>query len=249
LLLTRQNALPIIVRNELIRLEPTEIVIVGGEGVVSAAVFSALDALPFGPIVRRVAGVDRYATSQAIARDAFGSATNAYIATGLNFPDALSAGPASAKLGGPVILVRGNAATVDAATLDLLADLGVSNVRIAGGTGVVSAGIAAQLDLPYTVIRNSGVDRYATALAINENAFTSETRAFLATGEGFADALTGAAMAAVFGNPLYVSPKACLPAATLGSIQGLGVATLVLLGGPGALSLAVENLDLCGGGI
>ena len=250
LLLTRTASLPTIVRNELIRLSPNEIVIVGGVGVVSAAVFAQLDALAFNPTVRRIAGNDRYATSQAIARDAFptGAAT-AYVATGTGFADALAAGPAAAAASGPVVLVPGSGATVNAATLDLLDDLNVSNVIIAGGEGVMSPGIATQLDVLYTVLRKAGADRYATAVVINDYAFTSETRAFLATGEGFADALTGAAMAAAFGNPLYTSPKACLPAATLGSIEGLRVGTLVLLGGTGVLSTAVENLDLCGGGV
>ena len=249
LLLTRTASLPTLVRNELIRLSPSEIVVVGGVGVVSAAVFAQLDALPFNPTVRRIAGDDRYATSQAIARDAFPSAATAYVATGTGFADALAAGPAAAAASGPVVLVPGSGATVNAATLDLLDDLNVSNVIIAGGEGVVTPGIATQLDVLYTVLRKAGADRYATAVVINDYAFTSETRAFLATGEGFADALTGAAMAAVFGNPLYTSPKACLPAATLGSISGLGVDTLVLLGGTGVLSTAVENLDLCGGGV
>ncbi|MBA4248224.1 MAG: hypothetical protein C0444_08025 [Microbacterium sp.] len=248
LLLTTPDSLPPIVAAELARLAPSEIVIVGGEGVVSAAVFAQLDALAFNPTVRRVAGIDRFATSQAIARDAFPTATTAYIATGLDFPDALAAGPAASSAGGPVILVRGTSTTVDTNTLDLLSELGVSNVVIAGGSGVVTTGIATQLDVLYSVVRNAGADRYATAIAINDYAFTTETRAFLATGAGFADALTGAAIAAVFGNPLYTSPQACLPASTLGSIEGLGVNTLVLLGGTGALSLAVENLDLCGGG-
>ena len=248
LLLTTPTTLPAIVSTELIRLAPSEIIIVGGEGVVSAAVFAQLDALPFNPTVRRVAGVDRYATSQAIARDAFPTATTAYVATGLGFPDALAAGPAASAAGGPVILVPGTASSVDANTLALLSELGVSTVVIAGGTSVVTSGIASQLDALYSVVRNAGADRYATAIAINEYAFSSETRAFLATGEGFADALTGAAMAATFGNPLYTSPTACMPAATLGSIEGLGVGTLVLLGGTGSLSIAVENLDLCDGG-
>lgn len=248
LLLTPTNSLPANVRTELIRLEPSEIVVVGGTGVVSPAVFAALEALPFDPTVRRVAGDDRYATSQAIARDAFSSATTAYVATGADFADALAAGPAASAAGGPVVLVPGGNASVDAATLDLLGDLGVTDVVIAGGTGVVSTSIQTQLDVPYAVTRQSGIDRHATAVAINDDAFSSETRVFLATGEGFADALTGAAMAAVFGNPLYTSPTACLPAATLGSIEGLGATTIVLLGGPGALSFAVGNLTLCGGG-
>ncbi|WP_327015436.1 cell wall-binding repeat-containing protein [Cryobacterium sp. GrIS_2_6] len=87
----------------------------------------------------RVAGPDRYATSRAIALDAFGAgAASAYIATGVNFPDALAAGPSAAHFSGPTILVPESDATVDAATTSPLTALKVTTARIAGGVDVVS---------------------------------------------------------------------------------------------------------------
>ncbi|MER3390336.1 MAG: cell wall-binding repeat-containing protein [Microcella sp.] len=249
LLLTPPNALPAAVIAELNRLSPSTIVVVGGTAVVSTSVENALAGLGFSPTVERVAGADRYATSRAIADYAFSTATAAYIASGLNFPDALTAGPAAAELGGPVVLVRGTANSVDAATLTLLDDLGVTDVSIAGGTVVVSSGIQAQLvGAAYTVQRNSGADRYATSIAINEDAFATALTAYLATGENFADALAGSALAAGQGVPLYVSRTACIPESVYASIVGLGVETIVLLGGPAALSTEVADLELCGAG-
>ena len=246
LLLTPPGALPSVVVAELNRLVPSTIVIVGGTAAVSNSIENALESLGFEPDVERVAGADRYATSRAIANYAFGSATAAYIASGLNFPDALTAGPAAAALGGPVVLVRGTASSVDSATLTLLDDLGVADVSIAGGTVVVSSGIQSQLvAASYAVQRNSGADRYATSIAINEDAFDSELTVYLATGENFADALAGSALAAGQGAPLYVSRTACIPDAVYESIVALGAETVVLLGGPVALSSAVADLELC----
>ena len=248
LLLTPTNALPAAVAAELTRLNPTDVVIVGGTGAVSAAVEAAIEALAFNPEVERVFGDDRYLTSQAIADWAFTTAENAFIATGQDFPDALAAGPAAANLGGPVILVPGMAGSADAATLALLDELGVDDVFIAGGTGVVSQAIETQLDgiAGLTVTRLAGENRYETAVAINDASFTTSSVAYLATGESFADALSGGAAAAAAGAPLYVSPSTCLPAEVLESITDREVSTIYLLGGPTVLSLNVENLVVCG---
>src|SRR5690606_15680631 len=109
--------------------------------------------------------------------------------------DALTASPVAAHFDGPVVLVPGSSSSVDATTLALLDHLGVTTVKIAGGTGVVSAAIEAQAKELFGathVTRNGGTDRYATAVEINADEFTSASTVYLATGTGFADALAGA---------------------------------------------------------
>jgi len=55
--------------------------------------------------VTRVAGADRYATAAAVSRSSQPVGVPvAYIATGTGFPDALGAGPAAARQGGPLLL-------------------------------------------------------------------------------------------------------------------------------------------------
>ena len=244
LLLTKQATLPAAVKAELERLTPSKIIVVGGTGAVSDTVFNQLTALGFSPTVVRVFGADRYATSRAIATSTWVSATSAYIATGRNFPDALSAGPAAAHFDGPVILVPGTASSLDSATLGVLDDLSVTDVKIAGGTAVVSAGIQSSLSA-FTVTRNFGADRYATAVAINEDEFDTTLSVFVATGAGFADALTGAALAGVAGAPLYVSTPNCIPPTVLQSILDRAPHDVLILGGLGVLSIAVEELQSC----
>ena len=246
LLLTIPTRIPDVVLAELNRLAPSEIVIVGSTLAVSAAVETALEGLAFAPEVTRVFGGDRYATSRAVSDFAFDTATTAFLATGVNFPDALAAGPAAAELGGPVVLIPGLRTTVDAATTGLLDELGVTDVLIAGSNLVVSDAIETALDADYTVTRLEGPSRYDTAIAINEFAFTDESVAYLATGQGFADALAGGALAANQGVPLYISLRDCLDADVLQSMVDLGVTNIVLLGGLPALSLDVENLVICG---
>ncbi len=248
LLLTQQNVLPPAVATEIQRLHPHRIVVVGGTGVISDAVVTQLVAL--APVVDRYAGVDRYDTSRKVTADAFaaGTTTTAFIATGTGFPDALSASAAAAHLGAPVILVDGSQSTVPQATADLIVSLGVTLIHIAGGSGVVSAGMEtalAQISGNPATIRHGGVDRYETSLLINEAVFTTPSRVYLAVGTGFADALAGAALAGRDGSPLLVVPATCLSSDELSFMQYGGTTVAMLFGGTGSLSLAVENLDSC----
>jgi len=248
-LLTAQDSLAPSVAAELARLTPTTIVVVGGTAVVSDAVLAQVQAARPTSTVVRVSGPDRYATSRAIALDAFGAgAAAAYIATGVNFPDALAAGPAAAHFAGPTILVPGSDATVDAATTSLLTTLKVTTARIAGGTDVVSTGIENALRVVpgvTTVKRNSGADRYATAVAINLDAFATSPAAYLAVGTNFPDAMAGAALAGWKNAPLYLSTTACLGAGVSTEMQRLGATSLVMFGGTAVLSDSVYNLVGC----
>ncbi len=92
------------VADEIVRLTPDRIVVVGGTTAVSDAVLTALDALQGSDTVDRISGPNRYATAAAISEDAFpGGSNRVYIATGLNFPDALAGAAAAGTYGAPVL--------------------------------------------------------------------------------------------------------------------------------------------------
>lgn len=247
LLLTEPGSLPGVVSQEIKRLAPAEIVVVGGVAAVSSAVYGQLTKL--APSIRRDSGVDRYETSRTINSRAFpmGSAT-AFIATGANFPDALSASAAAGSIGAPVVLVDGSAAAVAPPTIQLITSLHVSKVSVAGGPAVISEGLINALGtVPgiQGVTRLSGQDRYTTSIAINRGSFQTASTVFFAVGTGFADALAGAALAGRDHAPLFVTPGNCVYADALTEMARLGSTTHVLLGGSAALGSGVENLVTC----
>lgn len=245
-LLTAPTDLPDVVAAEIERLEPSAVMILGSPASISVAVEQQLDALVGAENVVRFSGVDRYDTGRQIVANAFPTPVSVvYLATGQNFPDALSAGAVGANTGAPVVLVNGLANSVDDATLDLLAGLDPAEVRIVGGTPSVSAGIEEQLDALYFVHRLAGADRFATSVAINENAYATADTALLATGLNFPDALAGAALAAASGAPLYVTLQNCIPAMVHESLGVLDVSEVVLLGGTPTLSNSVASLTRC----
>lgn len=112
-------------------------------------------------------------------------------------------------------------------------------VTVAGGTGVVSTAIIAQLQSRgYTVTRYGGSNRYATAALINNAYFPSGSAdtMFLATGADFPHALAGAALAGRLAAPQYVTVAACAPNPIHDSVAALPPAKKAVLGGTAVVS-------------
>ena len=245
-LLVGPTSIPSAVRAELNRLRPQRIIVVGGTGVVSGSVASELRSFASTRSVTRLGGADRYATSRAIAEFAFPRASEAYVATGAGFADALSAGAAGANRAAPVILVPGASSGVDSATRSLLNRMRVSRIYVAGGTGVISNGVVTSLRTVAPVTRLAGADRFATSLAINQQAIRgSASDALITYGLNFPDALAGSVLAGVRGAPMYIAPTTCVPRDMITHMRSLGIARVTLLGGTGVLSSDVGRLRPC----
>lgn len=247
-LLVTPWGIPQVVKDELARLSPSTVYIVGGEPSVSAAVEAELAGS--GAEVLRFAGADRFETSRLVADHFWAGDDNrtAYLATGMNFPDALSAAPAAANEYAPVILVNGGLSAVDSGTAALLEQLNIEKVVITGGAPSVSTGMKTSIDeLPFIVesYRRNGTDRLDTSVRTNEKSFPLADTAFLATGWGFPDALAGAALAGSWFAPIYLTPPNCVPDSVLDEIGRLHVTDVFLLGGEPTLSNEVMNLIPC----
>ena len=247
LLLTYPGELPASVAREIERLNPANIVVVGGTASVSDGVVGAINGLNTRAAdVIRISGADRFETSRAIADFAFDSASTAYVATGANFPDALAAGSAAGIANAPVLLVNGNLPSADAATVNMLNAFGVSNVKIAGGPVAVPETIAQSLAANgRSVERLQGSDRFSTAVALNQNVLSSSPTVYLATGHNFPDALAGSVLAGDSGSALLLAHTSCVPTSVLNSITALGANNVVLFGGAAALDGNVAALTPC----
>ncbi|MFE4949429.1 cell wall-binding repeat-containing protein [Leifsonia sp. NPDC056665] len=246
LLLTGPTTLPQAVSAEITHLAPTKILVIGGPAAVSDDVVAQLNAI--APVTR-LSGADRYATSRALVSSAFGGgASTVYVATGANFPDALSAGGAAGSQGAPLLLVDGTESTLDDATAQLLQSLHVQHIELVGGTSAVSPGVAAGLGAIAPVARLSGADRYSTAVAVNQQAYAGApagASVLIATGSSFPDALSASAWAAAAKSPLYVAAPGCVPQPVLGAIGTMQAGGVSVVGGPSALSDGVLHLTGC----
>jgi putative cell wall-binding protein/outer membrane protein assembly factor BamB len=151
LLVTRDQAPPDTLR-ALQSLGATNVVVVGGEAAVSRAVATRLaDYDNDGTVeaqVARESGASRFATSVAVARRsvrAGASTEDLWFATGLAFPDALTAGPAAAKSGGVLLLVHGQSTSGGREVhtwLEGLSESEVARAWFVGGTSAISNAVA-----------------------------------------------------------------------------------------------------------
>ncbi|WP_413318014.1 cell wall-binding repeat-containing protein [Agrococcus sp. 1P02AA] len=181
--------------------------------------------------VLRLGGKDRFETSRLIAEYAFRSASSAFFATGLRFPDALSAGPAAARRDGPVLLVD-NRRGFDAPTRATVQRLGVRWAGVVGNGSAVSAPIATGIaNTGATVVRYGGSNRFETSVRLAAD-FGDVGTAYVVSGQNFPDALAGAAVAGVQNAPMLLTSRHCMPDEVRAALVRAKPESVLVLGGP-----------------
>lgn len=207
----------------------------------SALLVSSIMLMPSNKVLaattQRLQGPDRYATSISISKAGWETSDNVVIASGLDFPDALSAAPLAKQLNAPILLIG---KTLDATLNNELNRLKIKNVFIVGGSGAISDTIKDKLiSNGIKVTRLSGNDRYETSLSIANyitQKFTLGSEIVVAYGGGFPDALSIAPIAASKGMPIILSPKTDLPASVKKYVVDHKVTKAFVIGGAGVVS-------------
>ena len=192
----------------------------------------------------RLAGANRVATAVTASEAAFDNASSVVIATGYDFPDALSASALGGAVDGPLLLVART--SVPAAVLDEIKRLGASKAYIVGGTGVVGPEVAAALtSTGLSVERVAGSTRYGTAKAVADEVVSisgKPSTVFLATGLNFPDALAASSMAARMKAPILLTRTDILPPETAAALSSIRPSEVVVCGGTGAVGNPVRAL-------
>lgn len=207
-LLTFPNEVPDTTLEALGTLRTKTVVILGGPQAVSPAVEEQLadteSTHPSGGnlVVARIGGPDRFETARMIGTrngstwGTLGGERVAIVATGLNFADALGAGPVAYAARFPIFLAT--TGSLPRPTVEALQVLGVKRVLLLGGPAAIGSAVEEQirgLNGGIAVTRLAGQDRTATAAAVADFAVGTlgfgATHVDLALGLDFADALTG----------------------------------------------------------
>ena len=241
-LLVQQNAIPAATATELDRLNPTEIVVLGGTSVISESVRLGLETYASSGVATRISGADRYATAAAVSSTYYSPGVQAaFIATGSSFADALAGTAAAALRDSPLLLVTKN--TIPAATQAELTRLNPQRIYVLGGGVSISSAVGVALNSYTTgpVTRLSGPNRYATGAAV-VRAFWTKSRAYVATGLTFADALAGGAVAGTAGVPVLLVAGTTVPLETGQEVLRLGSHRLTIIGGSAAVSSGAETV-------
>ncbi|WP_238882851.1 cell wall-binding repeat-containing protein [Clostridium sp. YIM B02551] len=197
ILLTSKNALPPEVQNEITSLNPKEVFIVGGAGVISDNVKNVLQSQ--GIKVTRISGNDRYETSLEIAKYLNSSKPEAFVVTGNDYPDALSIASYAGNKQTPILLTDKN--QLPDSVKNYISSKGITKTYVIGGSGVISDNVLSTLP---NAERIAGNNRYETNMEILARFPFFYGNTFFATGLAFADALSGAALAGTLNNPIIL---------------------------------------------
>ena len=239
-LLVTKDSIPAVTATELNELNPDTIFVLGGEVVISESVRSQLEDYASTGVAERLAGANRYATAVEISTKWYSpGVAAAFVANGEGFADALAGAPAAALRESPLLLVSRN--SLPAVTADELDRLNPARIYVLGGTSVVSASVATQLGTYGPVTRLAGANRFATAAAIT-SAFWTRTDGYVSTGHGFADALTGGAIAGLRGQPMLLVDNGSVPWVIGQEVLQFGSRQLTILGGTAVVPTSAENV-------
>jgi putative cell wall-binding protein len=184
------------VEQELRRLKVEEITIVGGPGVISDDVLNTLSSMNIK--CTRIYGANRYETSIKVAQQ-LDKSTEVAVATGENFPDAISISSIAAQKGMPILLTGKN--NLPSGVAQYLKNNYIDTTYVIGGNDVVSEGVASNFP---NVQRLQGNDRFDTNVAVL-NKFSQELdfkSIYATTGNNYPDALAASALACQSKSPV-----------------------------------------------
>ena len=198
--------------------------------------------------ITEIYGDTRYETAEAAAQEAASESSYAVVASGEDYPDALTAASLAGALDASILLTSDKEA---ADTVEELIELGVTNVYIVGGTSSVSEDVQAAIEgAGITVSRVAGQTRQETALAIAEEVYALNGGSvsdicFVATGSSFADALAASAYSYWAQAPIYLTENdGTISDEVLDSIKAGGYSKVIILGGEASVSSETAGVIL-----
>lgn len=190
--------------------------------------------------LNRLFGANRYETSAQISKEGWNDkADKVIVVNGDDYPDALCSGPLAKKYNAPILLTSKD--TVNDNVLNEIKRLNPKQIIIVGGTGVISENVVKTLKNIVTDIKRiSGADRYETALEVAK-IFENSKNVVIASGEGYADALSIAPIASHKQMPILLTSKDALNENVENYINSLKVDKAYIVGGAGVVGETVEK--------
>ncbi|MDD6906891.1 MAG: cell wall-binding repeat-containing protein [Finegoldia magna] len=197
--------------DEIAKLKPKNIYIVGGETALSSNIEESVKSVVNDINIERLKGNDRYETSVKVMEKTkeFVDAEYLLIASGKNFPDALSATSFMADHKALMVLSDGN--SYPKSDLQEIAIGGVNQLPLNGFTGE----------------RIAGNDRYQTALAIARRSFENNENAILANSKVFADSLSAVSVAKNYKAPIILTDNENLTQSTKSYLENMNSVTII----------------------
>jgi N-acetylmuramoyl-L-alanine amidase len=220
ILLSYKDSLPSSTKQELKRLNPNKVIVIGDEGSVSGKVVSEIKSTVDVTSTTRLGGIDRMQTSLLIAKelDKTIDVKKVYIANGYQEYDALNIASKSGQDKQPIILT--NKEAIPTETINWLKGEDLETAYFIGGEASIDTNVIHQMsaitqsyptnsDQNIYKHRISGSDRHETNAKVISYFYPQEeyNAMLVAKSDVIVDALAAGPLAAKLNSPILITPK------------------------------------------
>ncbi len=228
ILYTEKSVLTKATESQIKKMNPDNILIIGGTSVISTKTETALK--KYGKI-KRISGATRYDVSKNIAKE-MGSYSQAIVVTGRVFADGAAIAPYAARNGYPILLTPKSK----------LPNYSLpKKVMIIGGENAVGKSVEKQIKKTSSVTRIDGMTRYDVAANIVKKLNMGAKKIYLARGSSFSDAIPLSLIAAKNNSPMVLIKKDDITTPVKNILKEKGTYSFHIAGGKGAVTEKVQK--------
>ncbi|MBU5306841.1 family 10 glycosylhydrolase [Clostridioides mangenotii] len=196
--------------NELKRLNPKHVILIGGENSIGTKVESVIKDLGSDITIDRVGGSDRYETSLLIAEKVAekNDVNKVYVTSGIGEADSLSIASKAGAEKQPIVLASKD--DINSGIYDWIKDKEVKDAYFIGGTASLSDKVISKVDsiVSSDVSKNriAGSDRQETNAKVIEKFYPEQTYSsvYVSKSDQLVDALTAGPLAAKTNSPVVL---------------------------------------------
>lgn len=196
--------------NELKRLNPKHVILIGGENSIGTKVESVIKDLGSDITIDRVGGSDRYETSLLIAEKVAekNDVNKVYVTSGIGEADSLSIASKAGAEKQPIVLASKD--DINSGIYDWIKDKEVKDAYFIGGTASLSDKVISKVDsiVSSDISKNriAGSDRQETNAKVIEKFYPEQTYSsvYVSKSDQLVDALTAGPLAAKTNSPVVL---------------------------------------------
>ncbi|MBC2575793.1 cell wall-binding repeat-containing protein [Peptostreptococcus canis] len=191
--------------------------------------------------VDRVSGGDRFDTSVEMSKKYFKTSETVIIASGENYPDALSAAALAGVEKAPILLVSKD--NIKKSVLDEIKRLGAKKVIIVGGINSIDSNIAKSINGIAKVELIAGKDRYETSKKIAKKVMKNGYREnmLIVDGKNYPDSLTASSLIEKYKAPILLVNDDRSGMSNVDFAKESNVKSNIILGGTKSVSTSIEK--------
>ena len=235
MLLTSQQGIPIQTQQELKRLNPKNIILIGGESAISPEIINNINKILPNVKINRIGGNSRYETCLTIAKEISKKTKveEVYVGYGKGEADLLSIAPIAGYKNQPIILTDKDNLNSD--IYNWISSEKLKNAYFIGGQNSISDSVINEVskvtNQDLSKNRICGNDRYETNAKVIEKFYNNKLdNIAVSNGSDVISTILGDQLCAKFNFPMFLTSKGKLPLSQVSILDNMSASNVYTVG-------------------